>query len=110
MKPAGSFENPNLDRAIVKLYSKKGHSKIVKNSDLEGRTQISAKQNGSTLQIHGEPGPLSNQDALVVEVPVVHGVSVEAESDANVDVSDFIESEFCNIAADKGTVNANRSS
>ena len=80
----------------------------MKNSDLEGRTQISAQQNGSTLQIQGQAGNLSEQDALVVEVPVVHGVSVEAESDANVDVSDFIESEFCNISADKGTVNANR--
>ena len=108
MKPAGNYENPNLDRAVVKLYSKKGHSALVKATDLEGRTQISAEQKGSTLQIKGQAGPQSNQDALVVEVPVVHGVYVEAEHEANVDVSDFIESEFCTIASDRGTVNANR--
>eukprot|EP00093_Oithona_nana_P010922 10922.XXX_208276_209579_1 [CDS] Oithona nana genome sequencing. len=108
VKPAGNYENPNLDRAVVKLYSKNGHSALVKSSDLEGRTQISAEQNGSTLQIKGQAGSQSNHDALVVEVPVVHGVYVEAEKEANVEVSDFIESEFCTISSDMGTVNANR--
>ena len=93
---------------MVKLFSKKGHSKIVKNSDLEGRTQISAQQKGPILQIEGMAGSQPDQDALVVEVPVVHGVSVEAESDANVDVSDFIESEFCTVKSMNGSITANR--
>jgi len=108
VKPAGNYENPNLDRAVVKLYSKKGHSALVKSSDLEGRTQISAEQNGSTLQIKGQAGIQSIHDALVVEVPVVHGVYVEAEKEATVEVSDFIESEYCTISSDMGAVSANR--
>lgn len=41
-------------------------------------------------------------------MPVIHSVNVVSEGNANVDVSDFIESEFCQITAESGTVHANR--
>ena len=41
-------------------------------------------------------------------MPVVHGVYVEAEKEATVEVSDFIESEYCTISSDMGAVSANR--
>ena len=44
----------------------------------------------------------------MVEVPVVHSVTVESSNDANVEVSDFIESEFCQVNADAGAVTAKR--
>ena len=35
-------------------------------------------------------------------------MAVESQNEANIDVSDFIESEFCQITADGGSVQANR--
>ena len=40
VKPAGTDEYPNLDRALVKLFSKTGHSPIITAGDLAGRTAV----------------------------------------------------------------------
>ena len=40
VKPAGTDEYPNLDRALVKLFSKTGHSPIVTSEDLADRTAV----------------------------------------------------------------------
>ena len=66
--PTEHFENPNLDSAAVKLYSKNGHAALIQPSDLEGRTQISSNQHGACLNIDGKPGSNPANDALVVEV------------------------------------------
>ena len=66
--PTEHFENPNLDSAAVKLYSKNGHAALIQPSDLEGRTQISSNQQGACLNIDGKPGSNPANDALVVEV------------------------------------------
>ena len=64
----GNFENPNLDSSSVKLYSKDGHSAIVTDSDLEGRTEITTSQQGACLNVEGKAGTSPGNDALVVEV------------------------------------------
>ena len=68
VKPMGNFENPNLDSSSVKLYSKDGHSAIVTDSDLEGRTEITTSQQGACLNVEGKAGTSPGNDALVVEV------------------------------------------
>ena len=68
VKPIGNFENPNLDSAVVKLYSKNGHSALIQPSDLEGRTSINTGQKGSCLNIEAKAGSNPANDALVVEV------------------------------------------
>jgi len=108
VKPIGNFENPNLDSAVVKLYSKNGHSALIQPSDLEGRTSINTGQKGSCLNIEAKAGSNPANDALVVEAPVVHNVSVASTNDGNVEISDFMESAFCQITADTGSVQANR--
>ena len=40
VKSAGTDEYPNLDRALVKLFSKTGHSPIVTAEELAGRTAV----------------------------------------------------------------------
>jgi len=106
--PTEHFENPNLDSAAVKLYSKNGHAALIQPSDLEGRTQISSNQQGACLNIDGKPGSNPANDALVVEVPVVHNVSVTSIDGADVEVSDFMESDFCQVIADTGNVQAHK--
>jgi hypothetical protein len=39
-----------------------------------------------------------------VEVPIVHSVDVLAERSASVEVSDFMECDFCNLKSDDGDV------
>ena len=68
VKPAGSFESPNLDTANVKLFSKSGHSALIQPKELEGRTQFTSSQQGSNLSIEGKAGADPSNDALVVEV------------------------------------------
>ncbi len=41
-----------------------------------------------------------------VEIPIVHNVDVVAEKSASVEVSDFMESDFCNLKSDSGDVSA----
>ncbi len=94
--------------AVVKLYSKNGHAPLLQPSELEGRTKINSSQQGMSLKIDAMAGDNPDNDALVLEVPVVHNVNVESEAAANVDVSDFIESEFCQITSDAGSIQANR--
>jgi len=108
VKPAGSFESPNLDTANVKLFSKSGHSALIQPKELEGRTQFTSSQQGSNLSIEGKAGADPSNDALVVEAPVVHSVSIESKGDAKIDVSDFIESEYCQISSQDGPVQVNR--
>jgi len=108
VKPMGNFENPNLDSSSVKLYSKDGHSAIVTDSDLEGRTEITTSQQGACLNVEGKAGTSPGNDALVVEAPVVHNVSVASFDDANVEVSDFIECDYCQVTADTGSVQVQR--
>jgi len=108
VKPIGNYENPNLDSSTVKLYSKNGHSALIQPSDLEGRTEIKTSQQGACLNIEGKVGTSPENDALVVEAPVVHNVSVTAFDDADIEVSDFIESDFCTISANAGSVQVQR--
>ena len=39
---------------------------------------------------------------------MIHSVNVNAEKDAQVNVSDFLESEYCQIKSENGMVQANR--
>ena len=39
---------------------------------------------------------------------MIHSVNVNAEKDAQVNVSDFLESEYCQIKSENGSINANR--
>ena len=102
VKPAGT----DMDRAIVKVFSKTGHSAVLQSSEIEGCSTIKASQVSSNLKIEAKPGFNPTNDAILVEVPMVHSVNVETEKDASVDVSDFIESEFCQIITEGGTVSA----
>jgi len=42
----------------------------------------------------------------VVEIPIVHSVDVVAEKSASIEISDFMESEFCNLKSENGAVSA----
>jgi hypothetical protein len=108
VEPAGTMEYPNLDRAFVKLYSKSGHSALLQSSELENRASISANQVGSNLQINVTAGQSTSDDAVVVEVPIVHSVNIEAVKSASAEVSDFMESDYCQVTSESGTVIANR--
>lgn len=46
--------------------------------------------------------------ATFFQAPVVHNVSVASLDDANVEVSDFIECDFCQVTADTGSVQVQR--
>ena len=48
------------------------------------------------------------KENLLFQVPVVHNVSVASLNDAVVEISDFMESAFCQVTADTGAVHANR--
>ena len=39
---------------------------------------------------------------------MVHSVNISAEKDANITVSDFMESEYCQLKSEDGTINASR--
>ena len=43
-----------------------------------------------------------------LQVPVVHNVSVTSIDGADVEVSDFMESDFCQVIADTGNVQAHK--
>ena len=45
---------------------------------------------------------------IIFQAPVVHSVSIESKGDAKIDVSDFIESEYCQISSQDGPVQVNR--
>ena len=106
VKPAGTLEYPNLDKAIVKLYSKTGHSSKLEHSDVEGRSTLETAQAGSNLQVLAKVGQNPGNDAISVEVPLVHAVNIEVGSGADVDVSGFMESDFCQVIAHSGKVTA----
>ena len=42
----------------------------------------------------------------IVEIPIVHSVDVVAEKSASIVVSDYMESEFCNLKSESGVVSA----
>ncbi len=41
-----------------------------------------------------------------VEIPIVHNVDIVAEDSASIQVSDFMESDYCNLKSDSGDVTA----
>jgi len=41
-----------------------------------------------------------------VEIPIVHNVDIVAEDSASIQVSDFMESDYCNLKSDSGDITA----
>jgi hypothetical protein len=41
---------------------------------------------------------------VLIEVPIVHNVDLIAENKASISVSDFMESDYCNLKANAGDI------
>ena len=66
----------------------------------------------SVIRIVSIPLPLFDFQALsrsmeaFIEIPIVHNVDIVAENSASIQVSDFMESDYCNLKSDSGDVSA----
>lgn len=108
VKPAGTLEFPHLDTAIVKHLSGKVQPRLLHASDTIGHAQLTINQQGERLLIDAKRGENSQNDLVSVEVPLVHNVEVSCEDDAELQVSDFMETDFCRLSSHSGNVTARR--
>ena len=102
IKSADTAEFQNLDQAFVRLFS---------SPDLENNApSLSIKQEDLTLSVscHSQNSAKESHDKLDAEVPIVYSVKVCAESYANVEVFDFIESNYVDIKAEHGAVKTHK--
>jgi DUF4097 and DUF4098 domain-containing protein YvlB len=45
---------------------------------------------------------------VLIEVPIVHNVELIGEDKASINVSDFMESDYCNLKATSGDISASK--
>jgi len=98
VKPIGTFDHPNLDKAFVKVYGP--------NKSLAEVVEIAVKQEGHKLSVTGTTvDPVITSDISVeVEVPIVHNINVITTGEAAILCQDMVESNFCHLTSDNGQI------
>ena len=102
IKSADTAQFQNLDQAFVRLFS---------SPDSENDTpSLSFTQEDLILSVscHSDNSTKESHDKLDAEVPIVYSVKVCAEGHADVEVFDFIESNFVDIKAEHGAVKTHK--
>jgi len=84
VKPIGTMDHPNLDKAFVKVYGT--------NKAMAELLDISVKQEGHKLSVTGSTDDLSIVgDILIdVEVPIVHNINLITTGMANISCQDMV--------------------
>jgi len=102
VKPIGTIEHPNMDKAFVKVYGT--------NKSLAELVDISVKQEGHKLSVTGttEDISITSDISVEVEVPIVHNINLLATGNANISCKDMVESNFCHLTSDSGTISVSR--
>jgi len=102
VKPIGTIEHPNLDKAFVKVYGT--------NKSLAEMVDISVKQEGHKLSVTGsaEDMSITSDISVEVEVPIVHNINLLATGNANISCKDMVESNFCHLTSESGTISVSR--
>jgi len=102
VKPIGTMEHPNLDKAFVKVYGA--------NKAMAELVDISVKQEGHKLSVSGSTDDMSIVgDILIdVEVPIVHNINIMTTGTGNISCQDMVESNFCHLTSESGTISVSR--
>jgi len=102
VKPIGTMDHPNLDKAFVKVYGT--------NKAMAELLDISVKQEGHKLSVTGSTDDLSIVgDILIdVEVPIVHNINLITTGMANISCQDMVESNFCHLTSESGSITVSR--
>eukprot|EP00092_Neocalanus_flemingeri_P011322 GFUD01012201.1.p1 GENE.GFUD01012201.1~~GFUD01012201.1.p1 ORF type:complete len:417 (-),score=118.03 GFUD01012201.1:97-1347(-) len=102
VKPIGTMEHPNMDKAFVKVYGP--------NKSMASVVEIAVKQEGHKLSVTGATvDPVTDsQIAVEVEVPIVHNITVTTIGQAGIICRDMVESNFCHLTSDSGPITVSR--
>jgi len=102
VKPIGTLDHPNMDKAFVKVY---GPSKSI--GDL---IDITVKQEGHKLSVTGgtTDDSVAEQITVEIEVPIVHNINLITTGQGNISCKDMVESNFCHLTSESGSINVSR--
>ena len=103
IKPADPTQYQNLDQAFVRLLSR------VESNNEQAKLRVEQQDHKLIAECKIEDETKSSDYKLEVEVPIVYNVKVSAAANANVDVHDFMESNFVDIDTEDGNVNCHKS-
>jgi len=102
VKPIGTFEHPDLDKAFVKVYgANKGMADLI---------NVSVKQEGHKLSVTGSTEDMSVADdvSVEVEVPIVHNINLMTTGKGAISCKDMVESNFCHLTSESGAISVSR--
>eukprot|EP00090_Calanus_glacialis_P028598 TRINITY_DN45912_c0_g1_i1.p1 TRINITY_DN45912_c0_g1~~TRINITY_DN45912_c0_g1_i1.p1 ORF type:complete len:412 (+),score=148.51 TRINITY_DN45912_c0_g1_i1:38-1273(+) len=102
VKPIGTFDHPNLDKAFVKVYGPdKSMAELV---------EISVKQEGHKLSVTCSTVDMSIASGISVEVevPIVHNINLITTGQGNISCKDMVESNFCHLTSESGSITVSR--
>lgn len=102
VKPIGTLDHPNMDKAFVKVYG-------VDKSAAE-KIDVIVKQEGHKLSVSGSTSDLScvEQISVEIEVPIVHNINLITSGKATISCKDMVESNFCHLTSENGNITVSR--